>query len=440
VLVTTKKTLFTLAIAAAVTLVGLRQPAFSQAAQPNWKDRAEFDLYDAITKEAQPAKRLDLLNQWKEKYPTSEFGNVRMQVFAQTYQQQGKCPEAVTAANELLAKDANNLTALNIVMTCIYTIPNPSADQLASAEKAATQTLGNLNTLFDTAKKPANVSDGDWNNAKSGIQLLAQNTLGFVAMNQKNYDKSEAEFTKSLQMNPNQGQISYWLASVILAEKNPAKQSLALWHFARAAAYDGPGAFPSRPQVQAYLDKAYVGYHGSKEGLDQVLVQAKASPFPPSPDWKVKSKVDLAQEDMAKEEEARKANPQLALWKSIKEALTGAEAQKYFEEHMKGAELPAFKGKLIEARPETNPKELVLSITDGTTPDATLKLDAALKGKMDPGAEIEFAGIASGYTASPFMVTFDVEKAKINGWKGVGGAAAPPAKKAAPAHRPVPKK
>ena len=78
-LVISRKTLMPLAFAAAVTFVGTRQPVFAQAAQQsaqgpqkNWKDRAEFDLYDSITKETQPAKRLELLNSWKEKYPASE--------------------------------------------------------------------------------------------------------------------------------------------------------------------------------------------------------------------------------------------------------------------------------------------------------------------------------------------------------------------------------
>ena len=45
----------------------------SGSAQKNWKDRAEYDLYESITKEATPAKRLELLNQWNEKYPATEF-------------------------------------------------------------------------------------------------------------------------------------------------------------------------------------------------------------------------------------------------------------------------------------------------------------------------------------------------------------------------------
>jgi hypothetical protein len=437
----TKKTLLTITLAAALTIASGPQAAYAQAAQPNWKDRAEFDLYDQITKEQQPAKRLDLLNQWKEKYPASEFGNVRMQVFAQTYQQAGKCGEAITSANELLAKDANNLTALNVVLTCIFTTPNPTPDQLASADKAASQVLSNLDTLFAADKKPQGVSDADWNTAKSGIQLLAQNTQGYVALQQKNNAKAEADFTKSLQLNPNQGQVSYWLGTAVLAQKDVAKQSSALWQFARAAAFDGPGSLPAqnRTGVKSYLEKAYNSYHGSSEGLDQLLTQAKASAFPPSPDWKILDKNSIANQKAKEEEEAAKANPQLALWKVIKTALTGAEGASYFETNMKGAALPGgangvqkFVGKLIEQKP----KELILGVENATTPDVTLNLDAPIAGKIEPGTEIGFEGVASGYTASPFMVTFDVEKAKLTGVK----ATAPAPVKRAPVRRPAAKK
>lgn len=445
-LVTTKKTLFILAFAAAAAIVVSRQPAFAQAAQPNWKDRAEFDLYDAITKEAQPAKRLDLLNQWKDKYAATEFANVRLQVFTQTYQQAGRCGEAITSANELLGKDASNLTALNTILTCIFITPTPTPDQLASADKAASQVLSDINTLFGVDKKPQGVSDADWNTAKGGLQLLAQNTIGYVAMQQKNNDKAEAEFTKSLQGNASQGQISYWLGTVILAQKNPAKQSAALWHFARAAAFDGPGSLPAanRTPVRTYLEKAYTGYHGGKDGLDQLLNQAKASAFPPGADWKIQSKVDIEKAKIEDQQKADAANPQLALWKSIKAALMGADGASYFEANMKGAALPGgangvqkFVGKLVEAKPEIKPKQLILSMEDGTTPDVILNFDVPLAGKMDPGGEVSFAGVASSYSPNPFRVTFDVEKGNLTGWKG---APAPAVKKAPARRRPGKKK
>ena len=76
------------------------------------------------------------------------------------------------------------------------------------------------------------------------------------------------------------------------------------------------------------------------------------------------------------------------------------------------------KGKLVSMAPAVRPKELVLAIDDPNVGDATLKLDGALPGKMDPGTEIEFEGIARAFTKEPFMVTFEVEKGKVVGWTG----------------------
>ena len=80
--------------------------------------------------------------------------------------------------------------------------------------------------------------------------------------------------------------------------------------------------------------------------------------------------------------------------------------------------MQAFKGKLISAKPALRPKELVLSVGDGTTPDATLVLDAPLPGKAEPGVEIEFAGVPTSFTKEPYKVTFEVEKKKVAGWPG----------------------
>ena len=45
------------------------------------KDQAEYDLYNNSIKTTDPAKRLTFLNEWKEKYPESDFKDVRNLVF-----------------------------------------------------------------------------------------------------------------------------------------------------------------------------------------------------------------------------------------------------------------------------------------------------------------------------------------------------------------------
>jgi hypothetical protein len=96
---------------------------------------------------------------------------------------------------------------------------------------------------------------------------------------------------------------------------------------------------------------------------------------------------------------------------------------------MKDAALPGgvngvtkFKGKIVSINPAARPKELLLVIENGPAADVTLKLDSALPGKMEPGEEIEFEGVAKSYTKDPFMVSFEVEKAKIAGWTGKNDA------------------
>lgn len=437
-LVTFRKYLVPLALAAAVVITGSHRPAFAQAAsgssqapQKNWKDRAEYDLYESITNETTPAKRLELLNSWKEKYPSSEFDDVRLQVMMATYAQMGRQGDALKIAGEILAKDPNNLQALSSALTSIFSAQNPTPEQLAIADKAANQVLSNADTLFAADKKPAGVGDADWQTAKKNLQQYGQNALGYAAWQRKDYVKAEKEFSKSLEMSPNQGQISYWLSNVILAQHAAEKSSTALFEMARAAAYDGPGSLNAagRQQVLDAFKKTYTTWHGSTEGADQVLAQAKNSALPP-PNFSISSKADLAKQQFQAEEQLKQTNPQLYLWKSIKDALTGPSAQSYFDDHMKGSKLPEFKGKLLEARPDaTNSKELVVSVEDGTAPDATLVLSTPLKGKVEVGSDIGFQGIATAYAPNPYMVTFNVDPADITGLKVEA-----PAKKA-PVHR-----
>jgi len=64
-------------------------------------------------------------------------------------------------------------------------------------------------------------------------------------------------------------------------------------------------------------------------------------------------------------------------------------------------------------------------------PEITLKLDAALTGKVETGGEIQFNGVPSAFTKDPFMLTLDTEKAKIDGLT-ITPCTPTPAKKAAP--------
>lgn len=423
-LVISRSMFLSIALASATALFTVPTPAKAQAAaqkggQATWKDQAESDSYQALSKETDPYKKITLFQQWKEKYPSSAMGQYFVPQYIQAIQ------------------------GISQAIGALFTTPTPTADQQAAAQKAADYVKGNADTLFAADRKPPQATDAQWADAKKALARQAENVPGYIAMTKKDYPTAEAEFTKSLEADPQQvqsGQLAYWLYQMYYAEK---KYSPALFYNARAAGYDGPGALPAaaRTQIQQGLEKTYTIYHGSKDGLDDLLAKAKASPAPG--DFKVLSKREIAEnkinEENKEKEKLAAQNPSLALWLSIKEQLTGdpAAAQTYFNEHMKDTEIPMeFKGKLVSAKPETHPKQIVLAVADPNTPDTTLEFETPLRGKMEPGAELGFKnGVATSYTSNPFMVTFKVDKDNLTGWKGVVPA---PARRA-PAKRPAKK-
>jgi tetratricopeptide (TPR) repeat protein len=431
------KVSLTMAVAAGMLLFIL--PGLGQQPAQNWKDRAEYDLYTAIAKEPDPAKRLPLLNSWKEKYPTSDFAQTRQDVFVQTYAALRQPDKVIAAGNEALQTDPKDFTALYYMALNVQLLAKPTADDLASGEKAANGLLSILDTFFAAGKKPATTTDAAWTTAKTQAEVLGHATLGWIALSKKDDQTAEKEFTKVLQLSPNasmstgwpvdSAQVSSWLGTAIahdaIQEKKPERYPEALFQFARAASLDqAQGGLPaaSRQPFETYFVNAFNRYHGQDAPeLAKLRDLAKAQAFPPQ-GWTLKD-VNTVKAD--NEEKFKKENPGLALWMTLKQALIAPDGQQYFDTNMKGTEVPGgaggvqtFKGKLISSKPALHPKDLVLSIGDGTTPDVTLHLDAVLPGKADPGVEIEFSGVPSGFTKEPFNITFDAEKKKIVGWPG----------------------
>jgi tetratricopeptide (TPR) repeat protein len=408
---------------------GQAQPPASAAPQKNWKDRAEFDLYDAITKDTTPKTRLEKLQQWTTQYPTTDYNSERKTLFLTTYAALNLPKETTEAAKQLLADDPKSFTALYYIMyfTQLQYAATPSPDVLDQGEKAATTILENINT------PPPNVTEEQWKTLRPQVELLAHVNLGFIAMTRKTWDAAEAEFQKSLQMNPNNGQVAYWMGFVIASPKKVERIPTALFYFARAATYEGTGAMDpaGRKKALDYVQRQYKNYHGSNDDFDKLLAVAKNSPTPPA-DFKIEDASVLAQKKAGDEETWKKTHPQEAMWKGLKETLTGPEGANYFNSSMKDAAVPTLKGKVVKLEPAVKPKMILLALDDGTnstTADATLKFAVPLAGKVEPGTELTFEGVPESFTPNPLMVVFNVDKDKLHGWTGKNTTAAPPARR-----------
>ena len=305
-LVKFSKPLGAMAVVFALCTSAWGQAAQAPAGQKNWKDRAEYDLYESITKSTDGNKRLELLNQWKEKYATTDFQKERLLLYLNTYQTLNQAAPMYQAAKDVVAADPVDPTGLYWLNMLAPVQPGAkdNAEVLDTAEKAAK----GLDVAFAPDKKPANVDDAKWAESGKMMAALSHKTLGWVAASRKNQEGAETEYKESLKANPAQAEVAYSLGSALYAQK---KVPEALFYFARAATIEGPGALPeaNKKTINDYLDEGLTGYHGDTKGLDELKALAKANPTPPA-DYKLLSVTELhemSEKDRRSEAEGRSA-------------------------------------------------------------------------------------------------------------------------------------
>jgi tetratricopeptide (TPR) repeat protein len=404
------------------------QAAAPAAGQPqkNWKDRAEFDLYTSIGQDQNPKTRLEKLQQWSDKYPMTEFADLRQTAYLTTYANLNDGKNATEVAKKILADNPKDFTASYYIM--LFTQPLYGQTQtpaiLDDGEKAAKTILANIEM------PPPNVAADQWAKLRPAVEVMAEKNLGFIAMQRKNWDEAETDLQKSLTMTPNDATLDYQLGTVIASEKKLDKLPIAMFYFARAATYQGQGALTPEGQKAAmtYVQKQYKNFHGSDEGFNDLVAAAKANANPPA-GFTIKNANELAQASAADEDKWNSEHPVEARWKTLKMALSAPDGPMYFDMGMKGAELPTLKGKVVKMEPAVKPKTILVALedgkSDGTTADATLKFEMPLAGKVDVGTELTFEGVGESFTQSPFMLVLVVDKDKLHGWTGKNEPAAP---------------
>ena len=266
---------------------------------PQWKERAEYDLYGAITKEQEPANRLPLLINWRERYSASDFVQMRNDLFVQTYAALRQPSKVIAAGNEALEANPQDFTAMYLMALNVQLLPKPTVDDLAAGQKAAQAMLANLGDFFAINRKPPNTSDLTWAEARTQAQSLAYATMGWIALQKKDDETAETEFTNVLQIAPNastargwpvdSAQVSSWLGTAIAREaiqqKRPERYAEALFQFARAASLgQSQGGLPSAAQTsyETYFVNAFNRYHGQDPAeLAKLRELSKSSAFPP---------------------------------------------------------------------------------------------------------------------------------------------------------------
>jgi hypothetical protein len=407
---------------------------------PQAQNQQEFDDASAAQNEKDLTKRLAALDKWKKDFPTTPLVDARHAFYLETYYGLKMYRQTFDEAQEILKDhpaDTFSATAYADALQSVMQIkPAPSPADLDTGEKNALAVLDNA-AIFAPGSKRADLTDAQWAQTKAALQNYAEKILMAIYLARKD-DKREADdLTKLINRDPTLAAASYQLGQamqrLIKASGKLEDQPQMFWQFARASVVTGPNALPAaaKTTATAYLGKAYAGYHGSAEGLDDLMTQASKSPFPP-PGWTIKSTVDIAKEQAAAEAAEQAKDPVYFLWvHQVKEPLLMDPSlwDKMMDSELPGpdpndkSEKPApryFNATIISMTPATRPKEVVVGIEKANVADAKLTFKTALPGKMEPGEKIQFQGVAKEFSKEPFMITFEVdEKDDMNGsWTG----------------------
>ena len=163
----------------------------AQSRPKQLKDQAEHDLYNqALQPSADPARQIQSLDNWTQRYPNSEYKDDRVYMYMQAYSKL-KPPEAakvVQLGGQLISRnlqtvftgDSSKLVIMNVLFLVAWNaaaIPEPSANELALGQKSAQDLIA-----FIANNKPENVTEQQWAEARADIEKRAGAALLAMAL------------------------------------------------------------------------------------------------------------------------------------------------------------------------------------------------------------------------------------------------------------------
>ena len=231
-------------------IVALGVPAFSQAPPaptgPQPKTQAEYNAYKALYDEKDAAKKAELGEKFLTDFKDSDFitntytmiigaysraqnwakvmeatdravvfpkADMRLKTFALenamvAAQQTNNFEKIVEYGDKLLAIDPNNLNAMITLSSMIpERLPMDEAAKKAALDKAlnlATRAMAGVQTVF-SQPKPAQITDAQWTQEKATLEGNLHATMGFIALNNRDYNKSIEHYETALKSIPKDG-------------------------------------------------------------------------------------------------------------------------------------------------------------------------------------------------------------------------------------------
>lgn len=394
--------------AAVVLLLQAALPALAW----QWADHGEYDMALAVRQQPDAKARLELIGQWKQKYPSSKLAVERAELELSAAVSTGDPAIMQQAASGLIAVAPENFSGLYWTTLLAPSAQDQSPDTLTRYEAAAKRLLPAAEAFF--ARNGSSAPEGE----QKRVQAAAQRTLGWVEWKRGDLEAARAALLASLELDPQRADVSAWLGAMLSSDATAERQIEAIWRLARASFLDGPGALVSaqRREVRGLLDAVYTSYHGSTDGLDVIGAETREKVHPPG-GFRIESAAEVA--ERVWEEQVLQANPGLRPYMDLRKMLLGA-VETDLPNLLATTPLPRLRGTVLGCNEPVKATEIQLGITGPSAPEILVKLDGVLPKCPDLGSAIEFEGALFSFTAEPFLITVTAARKAIT-------AAPPPA-------------
>lgn len=239
---------------------------------------AEYKNYLAAVNTQDPAKRAQALEVFLAWYPYSVMRTEAFEQAMAAWQAANNPAKADAIAVRLLQLDPDNVRALaNRAYSGRTQAMAGDEKALAPAVEAAHRGMAALPRW----RRPAQISEPDFTRLKMQIVAVFDGTLGYAALQAKDYAKARTHFLEAVNVDPNNLPDTYQLA-VSLLEGKPI-DALGFWYAARAIAIARAAKNESAAaEIEKYARARYAHYHGSDKDWDKLVARVAASdPRPP---------------------------------------------------------------------------------------------------------------------------------------------------------------
>jgi hypothetical protein len=408
-----KKSLVTLVLAL-TALAAAQQPtapstapAAGQAAQPQQqkkeiKDPAEYNSYIAALREANPQAQAQAFENFLQQYPNSVVKEDALEQLMAAYEKLGNAAKTGETASRVLQANPNNVRALALLAYTKRAAAEAGQASQQNAAEAAQYGQRGLQALA-TMSKPEGMSDADFEKFKSQVAIIFDGSAGFGSLQNKDFPNAQKYLQAAVDLrdkeNPNDPTALrdvYPLALSYL-EANPINP-IGLWWIARAAALSN-----NNPQIVKYGQFKYTKYHGSPDGWDQLLAQARSGAAPPA-NFAVAPAPSPAEQAKMLADSKDPKSMDFGEWELILSQGAPDVQQKVWSQ-IKGLQVP-FAAKAVNATRTKLELAATADAIEKNVADVTVTMIAPLPLASVPkaGQEIQVQAKPDSYTPNPFMM------------------------------------